>query len=205
MINLKGSFFRSRGSLLPRCIPLACSLICLLTPLVWAQSTTGSGLPQNFPRGTWDLELAGSYAWEFYPYDHEKIAGGAVGVGYYPADNFAVSLRASYYHFEQFTSDANTYSLDLSLRYHFLEVGRFTLFGDLIGGISQADKEVPPGGTYFNFTLQGGIGATYRVTDHLHLMGGVRIFHLSNAAIESINRNPDLNAGQIYLGALFTF
>ena len=149
--------------------------------------------------------MAGSYAWEFYPYDHEKIASGAIGVGYYPVDRFALSLRTPVYHFRQFTGDAEVYSLDLSLRYHFLEAGRFTLFGDLIGGICESDKQVPPGGTHFNFTLQGGLGATYRVADHLHLIAGLRIFHLSNAAVQGIDRNPDLNAGQIYIGALFTF
>lgn len=165
-----------------------------------------SRLPAAFPKGTWDLEAGGSFAWEFYPYDHEKIATGSIGVGYYLADDFSATLRVPVSHVRQpETRDATMVGLDLQLRYHFLQRDRFTLFGDLIGGLAQATHEVPPGGTFFNFTVQGGIGATWRIADHVDLVGGFHVFHLSNAAIRGINRNPDLNAAQPYLGVMFTF
>jgi hypothetical protein len=50
--------------------------------------------------------------------------------------------------------------LNLSLRYHFYQVDRFSFYGDIIGGISQATHAVPPDGTQFNFTLQLGPGET---------------------------------------------
>lgn len=95
--------------------------------------------------------------------------------------------------------------LDLTLRYHFFQLDRFTLFGDLSGGIAQANRIVPPGGTYFNFTAQLGIGATWRIAERVDLVAGFNYFHLSNAAIRGINRNPDLNAAQPYLGVMFRF
>lgn len=168
-------------------------------------STTQSGGAPPFPKGTWDVEAGGAFAWEFYPYDHEKIATGSAGIGYYLADNFGASLTVPVSHIRQYTQDATMAGLDLTLRYHFLQYERFTAFGDLSGGIAQANHIVPPGGTYFNFTAKLGIGATWRLADQLYLVGGVNYFHLSNAAIRGINRNPDLNATQPYLGLMIRF
>ncbi|HEY2589916.1 MAG TPA: acyloxyacyl hydrolase [Tepidisphaeraceae bacterium] len=182
---------------------------CVTVPLraqISEPLTAPSRPPAAFPKGTWDLEVGGSFAWEFYPYDHEKIAAGSVGVGYYLADNFAAALSVPVSHVRQpETHDATMVGLDLQLRYHFLQRDRVTLFADAIGGLAQADHPVPPGGTYFNFTLQLGLGATYRLADHAYFVGGLHFFHLSNAAIEGVDRNPDLNAVQPYLGVMFTF
>ena len=175
-------------------------------------ATTQSHPPANahssaaFPKGTWDLEAGGSFAWEFYPYDREKIATGSIGVGYYLADNFAASLTVPVSHVRQpYTHDATMTGLDLTLRDHFFQRDRFTLYADLSGGLAQADQIVPPGGTYFNFTAKVGLGATWRLRDQLYLTGGIHYFHLSNAAIRGINHNPDLNAVQPYVGVVFRF
>lgn len=186
---------------------IAIVLFCLTgAPLRAAEdSTTQPHIAPAFPKGTWDIQAAGSFAWEFYPYDHEKIATGSAGVGYYLADNFAASLTVPVSHVRQYTQDATMVGLDLTLRYHFLQQDRFTLFGDLTGGLAQATRIVPPGGTYFNFTADLGLGATWRLSDQFYLVGGIHYFHLSNAAIRGINRNPDLNATQPYLGVMFRF
>jgi hypothetical protein len=167
--------------------------------------TTAPSPVAAFPKGTWDLEAAGSFAWEFYPYDHEKIATGSAGVGYYLADNFAATLTVPVSHVRQSTHDATMPGLDLTLRYHFFQREKFTLFTDLSGGLAQATHIVPPGGTYFNFTAQLGLGATWRVADQVDVFAGVHYFHLSNAAIRGINHNPDLNAVQPYVGVMFRF
>jgi hypothetical protein len=186
---------------------LAIVLLCCAPVALQAANdpTINSRPTPAFPKGTWDIQAAGSFAWEFYPYDHEKIATGSVGVGYYLADNFAASLTVPVSHVRQYTHDATMAGLDLTLRYHFLQQDRFTLFGDLTGGLAQANHIVPPGGTYFNFTAQLGLGTTWRLSDQLYLVGGVHYFHLSNAAIRGINHNPDLNAYQPYLGVMFRF
>ena len=179
---------------------------CAAAPLrAAADPAPGSRPSAAFPKGTWDVEARGSYAWEFYPYDHEKLATGSVGVGYYLADNFSASLSVPVSHVRQLTHDATMVGLDLSLRYHFLQNDRFTLFTDLTGGLAQANRIVPPGGTYFNFTADLGLGATWRLSDQFYLVGGLHYFHLSNAAIHGINHNPDLNAAQPYLGVMFRF
>lgn len=181
-------------------------LCCAPVALQAADDPTINSRPAAaFPKGTWDIQAAGSFAWEFYPYDHEKIATGSAGVGYYLADNFAASLTVPVSHVRQYTQDATMVGLDFTLRYHFLQQDRFTLFGDLTGGLAQATHIVPPGGTYFNFTADLGMGATWRLSDQFYLVGGFHYFHLSNAAIRGINRNPDLNAAQPYLGVMFRF
>lgn len=186
---------------------LALLLICCSAAMLNAaeESSTQPHATPAFPKGTWDVEAGGSFAWEFYPYDHEKIATGSAGVGYYLADNFAATLTVPVSHVRQYTQDATMAGLDLTLRYHFLQYDRFTAFGDLSGGIVQSNHIVPPGGTYFNFTAQLGIGATLRLSDQFYLVGGFHYFHLSNAAIRGIDRNPDLNAVQPYLGVMFRF
>jgi hypothetical protein len=185
---------------------IACLTICCAAARSRAQDPGSATAPVLFPKGTWTIEATGAYAWEFYPQDHVDMASGVFGVGYYLRDNFAISLLAPVYWVRQRDSDdAFMYGLNLSLRYHFYQHERFTLFGDLIGGLAQANHNVPPGGSYFNFTLQGGVGATFKIVDHVHLQGGVRIFHLSNAATHGISRNPDLNAVQGYAGFIFSF
>jgi hypothetical protein len=161
--------------------------------------------PALFPKGTWDLEACGGYASEFYPYDHIKLATGSIGVGFFPKDNFAISLQVPGYAVQQIGPSAQMFGLNLSLRDHFFQRDRFSFFGDLIGGLAQSNRQVPAGGTYFNFTLQSGVGATFQLTNNLHLVGGVHFFHLSNAAIRGINHNPDLNALEGYAGLIFTF
>ena len=182
-------------------------LICLAAaPLQATEDLAPGSRPLvAFPKGTWDVEARGSYAWEFYPYDHEKLATGSVGIGYCLADNFSATLSVPVSHVHQFTHDATMVGLDLSLRYHFLQTNRFTLFTDLTGGLAQSNRIVPPGGTYFNFTAELGLGATYRLSNQFYLVGGLHYFHLSNAAIHGINHNPDLNAAQPYLGVMFRF
>jgi opacity protein-like surface antigen len=182
-----------------RVCSIVAAVICGCSAFAHAEDRT------LFPQGTWDVEASGGYASEVYPNDHQKITTATLGVGYYPRDNFAISLQVPGYYVEQADDHADAIGFNLSLRYHFYQAGRFTFFADIIGGLSQATREVPPGGTHFNFTLQFGPGVTYELVDHVHLYGGARLFHLSNAAIEGIDRNPDLNAIEGYAGVLFTF
>jgi Lipid A 3-O-deacylase (PagL) len=60
-----------------------------------------------------------------------------------------------------------------------------------------------PDGTNFNFTPQFGLGATYQLSDNTFLIGGARLFHLSNAGIDP-GVNPSINlAIEGYVGLLF--
>jgi hypothetical protein len=68
-----------------------------------------------------------------------------------------------------------------------------------------ADRAVPEFGTHFNFTAKGGAGATWRLTDSLHLIGGARYFHLSNGNLHGRDQNPSHDGVQYWAGVMVTF
>jgi hypothetical protein len=160
----------------------------------------------DFTKGNWSVQLYGAYAPEFYPDDNIKLTSATVAAGYFLFDHFSVNLELPVYFANQPTDeDAWGLGINLMLRTHILVRENWSLYVDFAGGLFEGNRRVPPEGTDFNFTLKTGIGATYRLRDHLHLMGGARYFHLSNAALESPDRNPDLNAVEGYLGIMYTF
>jgi hypothetical protein len=70
-------------------------------------------------------------------------------------------------------------------------------------GVSQATRAVPGGGTHFNFIEEAGVGGTYRLDDGVHLIAGVRYWHLSNAQIHGEDKNPALNGVGAYVGLMW--
>lgn len=164
-----------------------------------------------FDRGSFVLQLTGSYHAGTAIYDHEFGSGviGAAGVGYYPFERFGVYLEGAAYamtHVDPET-DAAGGGINLILRYHFLEFAddRATAFIDLGGGLVRLDREWPDSGTHNNFTGRLGLGASYcldRDRD-IHLMGGLRWLHLSNGYRNGRDENPNYDAGEAWLGVVF--
>jgi hypothetical protein len=68
-----------------------------------------------------------------------------------------------------------------------------------------AEQEIPRGGTEINFDARAGVGATVRLLNDLHLMGGVRYLHLSNGNIHGLDENPSIDAVEGYVGLMLTF
>jgi long-subunit fatty acid transport protein len=92
--------------------------------------------------------------------------------------------------------------IDLTLRWHFLRDGDWSLYLDGGGGFQQADTDFPSD-SHYNFRTFLGAGGTYRVGESWHLMGGIRYLHVSNAATTDNNDGGDW--GLPYLGVMFTF
>jgi hypothetical protein len=159
----------------------------------------------EFGKGSWTLQFSGMYAHELYPNDHVHPVVGTVSVGYFFNDQLSMNLELPYYYVFQKGDDANAVGLNLLLREHFWKHDRWTLYAELEGGLFEADRRVPPAGTDFNFTGEFGLGATYHLCTNLHLMGGVRFFHLSNARLEGLHRNPDINSLAGYVGLMFVY
>jgi len=155
-----------------------------------------------FPQGTMTLTSYGSYAHNF---DGERVMIGTanVGAGYYIFKNFALNFEAGYQRHDQRGTNADVTMLDILLRHHLFHVGRASFFVDFGVGVSYANARTPRDGTYFNFMEEAGLGSTFQLKDHLHLLGGVRFFHMSNARIDGPARNPSINATQVYVGVLF--
>ena len=158
----------------------------------------------SFAQGTWAFTTYGSYAHNFVG-QRAKLAGGTMGLGYYFTDHMALNLELSGYHNYQFGGDANIAAAALLLRHHVLRSGRFSLFLDVGGAVSIADHRTPWFGTYYNYNFESGVGATFQLWDNVHLIGGARYFHLSNAALEGPEHNPSINATQGYVGLMFRF
>lgn len=158
---------------------------------------------QEFDKGTWALTLYGGYNREFS--SDPQVGYGAVGVGYYLFDGFSVTAEARTYGVSQDGTDATTYDLDFLLRHHIIRRENWSLFLDASAGVSQSTHAVPAGGTHFNFIEETGVGVTYKLNEHLHVITGARYWHLSNARLHGPDKNPGLNGVGGYIGLMWTF
>jgi hypothetical protein len=157
----------------------------------------------DFAKGHWELSLYAGYEQNFS--SEPKIGYGAIGAGYFLFDGFSVNAEARYYRSGQDGPDTNVYDLNIQIRQHIYTAKNWSLFIDASAGVSEADHRFPPGGTNFNFIEETGIGATYRLSDHCHLIGGIRYFHVSNAHLHGADENPSLNGIAGYVGLMWTF
>ncbi|MDB5301335.1 MAG: lipid 3-O-deacylase PagL [Phycisphaerales bacterium] len=158
----------------------------------------------SFPAGTFSLTLDGGYASAFDS-SRASVETVSVGVGYYFIDNMAINVELAGYGIQQPGQDATVGGGELLLRHHLLSIDRFSIFADVGGGAWYGTARFPAGGTNFNFSIETGLGATYRLRDDLYLIGGARYLHFSNAHLEGPIRNPSINAIEGYVGVMFTF
>jgi hypothetical protein len=175
--------------------------------LVGASTATAAPLidlgGESFRKGSWAVEVDGAY---IHPvrFSEDKFYQGSVAASYYIADDVSVGAEVSGYLVDQPNDDTAALGGGLLLRWHFLQAERYTLFVDGGFGVSIAEAAVPEGGTHFNYTPKGGGGATFRLRDDVHLVGGIRFFHQSNANIHGREQNPSFDGAQYYLGVVFT-
>ena len=157
----------------------------------------------SFRKGLWVVEADGAFI-QPLRFSDDEFYQATFAASYYIADDVSVGAEVSGFYVDQPNDDTAALSAGLLLRWHFLQAERFTLFVDGGFGVSVADAAVPEGGTHFNYTPKGGVGATILLRDDLHLIGGVRFFHQSNANIHGREQNPSFDGAQYYLGVLFT-
>src|SRR5687768_15488611 len=133
----------------------------------------------HFAKGAWNLEVSGSYTTPIR-FSENEFYSATVGAGYYIVDNLSLGAELQVYYADQPTTDTMIVGLGPLLRWHVLAIDRFSLFLDAGGSVTYAWREVPEFGTHFNYTGKVGLGATYALREDLHLVGGIRYFHLSN-------------------------
>ena len=164
--------------------------------------------PSPFEPGTWSLSLAGSYITPIR-FSEDELATVDVGVGYYFAENNQINLELQGYY-----SDDREYldggggdvwigGIGLLGRWHFLARQNWSLFLDGGGSVLYANRAFPAEGTQFNLTGKVGLGASLRIGDDTHLMGGARYFHLSNGQIRKSDDNPSYDGIQVWVGILW--
>ena len=158
----------------------------------------------TFRQGTWALEADGSYI-QPIRFSEDKFYAGSFAASYYFSDDVSLGAEVTGYFVDQPRDDTGILGGGVLLRWHFLQAERCTLFVDGGFAVSIAEAAVPEFGTHFNYTPKGGVGATLRLGDDLHLIGGARFFHLSNANLHGRDQNPSQDGVQYFVGMLWTF
>ena len=159
---------------------------------------------EDFRQGKWAWELDAAYV-DPIRFSEAQFYTANFAATYYFGDDVAMGMELQASYVDQPDEDTALVGTGLLLRWHFVELDRWSLFVDGGVGVSWAEDEVPDGGTHFNFIGKGGPGATVELRDGFHLIGGARFFHQSNANMYGRDENPSLDGIQYYLGVMWTF
>jgi len=159
-----------------------------------------------FAKGTWTLQLEGSYTVPVAYSNNENITG-SIGVGYYLFDNNCLTILARGFHINQEPGeDTDGGELSCMGRSHLINTRDFSIFIDGGGGYAWANAAFPVGGTSYNFTARAGAGIAFRIFQNSYFIGGARYFHSSNGGVRTgHSSNPSFNGVEYYVGILFTF
>jgi hypothetical protein len=154
-----------------------------------------------FTAGSWLLSGYGSAA---VGRTSHQVYAGHLGLGYYLIDHLALNVEGVGY-FVDHAHKTGGGGINLLPRWHYLVRDLWSLYLDGgVGFIYTRDTLRDPG-THFNFTVQAGLGASYRATDRLHPMIGYRWFHISNARIRGKDRNVGFDSPMFYVGVMSPF
>jgi opacity protein-like surface antigen len=159
---------------------------------------------ESFPKGTKALEFNGAYI-NPIRFSVDDFYGANFAGHYYFGDEVSLGLELQGYFVDQEEHDTELGGASLVLRWHFLASENYTLFFDGGLGGSYSGFDVPEDGTHFNYTARGGGGITRKLRDDLHLLGGVRFWHLSNGNLHGRDENPSQDGVQYFIGLMFTF
>lgn len=155
-----------------------------------------------FPQGAFTLQASAAYA-KGLEARQESIPSASFGFNYFVWDNFSLGAEIQGLRAIQDGDDAWAGEIGFMLHHHLIRFGGCSIFADFNFGPVWSTEQVPADGTQFNFITRIGAGATARLTDDMHLMFGVRYFHLSNARIEGVERNPNINGIEGYVGLMW--
>lgn len=177
---------------------------CSVWMVLLAAMISPRALADDFAEGTWTLQTYGSGT--YGDRSHGNIYTAHLGVGYYFVDDWSINFEAVGGRVVPgvISQDDNGIAagLDMLFRWQFLTGDRWSLYADFGAGIQQADTNFPSD-SHFNFRPQGGVGATWKLAEHVRLMGGARWLHISNAYITPGNNG--LDAAQFYGGLMVSF
>lgn len=94
---------------------------------------------------------------------------------------------------------------EVGLRWHVLAGRDWSAYVESSVATVLHEHPLTANSLHFNFDVEGGVGATRRVTDTVHLMGGLRWHHLSNARVRGESRNLGYDAPMLYGGLMRRF
>jgi hypothetical protein len=174
---------------------------------LFACGTGGTGVaraetPIDFTKGTEFYSLRATYQ-NARGGESTYLASVTPSFGHYFLDNAAFEVQVPLYLAKDEEMSVGI-GVNVLARYHFINWDRYSLYGDVLGGIFGTTDDFPTGGTSFNFTYGGGPGLSIRLREGLHLDGGLRFQHVSNGYIKGRDRNPIFNSFGGYVGFMWT-
>lgn len=143
-------------------------------------------------------------AWN-YNISHEELGAIATGMTYGLRDGVVITAAWPIYHVSQRGVDGYLMGATVGVRGRVYQRPRLSIFLEAEIGVSEADTNVPPRGTRFNYLALGGVGATIRLRPALHLLASIKLVHLSNGGVAGRDRNPDIEAIGPSFGILVGF
>jgi opacity protein-like surface antigen len=88
-------------------------------------------------------------------------------------------------------------------RYHFLSLGRFVPYLELVVGAGGTDLSIREIDSSFTFIVEGGLGASIFVTDRVAVSAGYRLQHVSNGNTQQPNRGFEAHTGVVGVSLYF--
>jgi opacity protein-like surface antigen len=167
-------------------------------------------LDEVWRKGRWMWSVEGGYGSQFNLEDFRNITGieflhlaarwsllpfGVSGSGVFKGA-FEAGLEPVYMYY---TEPDGAYFLGAGFltKYHFLGLGRFVPYVELGAAVGGTDLKVREIDSSFAFLLQGGVGASYMLSDTYAIYGGYRYTHNSNGNTDSPNRGYEAHTGII--------
>jgi hypothetical protein len=93
--------------------------------------------------------------------------------------------------------------LGVSLRYHFLSLGRVVPWVEAFGAAGGTDLRIPEIRSDFTFLIHGGVGLSFFVTDRLAVYTGYRLQHVSNGNTSTPNHGFESHTGVLGVSWFF--
>ena len=127
-------------------------------------------------------------------------------VNYYPVEDMAIICGGMFGYLDaDRTNPGALGGFEMGLRWHFAKQAKWSTYAEGLAGAVYQRHPITPQSLRFNFDLQGGGGATYRVSNRTLVAGGMRFHHLSNARVHGKEQNLGYDAPMLYLELLQSF
>jgi hypothetical protein len=186
-------------------------LMLALAPAAFAFDST-----QTFHKGAFVISPEASYGQQFNlenqrVFSDIEFVNGGLRLGWLPFapagpgplhGSFEVGLEPVYQRYLE-PNDAFFAGLGLTLRYHFLPLGRFVPYVEGAGFAGGTDLRVREIDSDFTFMVWLGAGASFFVTDRAALYAGYRWTHVSNGNTKDPNRGFEANTAVVGMSFFF--
>jgi opacity protein-like surface antigen len=193
-----------------RCSAVLCAILFLVSASPLQAAPNAKQMPSR--KHSWHFLIESEF-YDAVDSDRQiKTYNLDTGAGYYPLRNLGlygmlVLSKNDGYSIDEFNPslgqmDADSLGLGVAgmVRWHFVDIARFSFFLDGSFGSMYYDHEFPPQGTRWNFMSRFGAGMSYRLNAKFTLGAGYRLMHISNGnGLEEDNPAMDSRAGFIGL------